>query len=148
MATLARTLSDYSCREQGDRSLQVHACASKRFHRDSFRWSRADEKTKPFNALLDLPPETPLHSISFASSLPKGSVFIRLAAVIIRRVILPECRQDAQKGRSARPQRAKRRGATYRTSCGPFALRMNLGERKSPSSNSDVREALFGALSL
>ena len=40
--------------------------------------------------------------------------------------------QDAQKGRSARPQRAKRRGGTYRTSCGPFAIIIGLGERKSP----------------
>jgi hypothetical protein len=71
--------------------------------------------------------------------------------------------QDAQKGQTshppnpgaprravprARPQRAKRRGGTYRTSCGPFALVMGLGERKSPTSTSDLREALFGTLSL
>jgi hypothetical protein len=71
--------------------------------------------------------------------------------------------QDAQKGQTshppnpgaprraltqARPQRVKRRGGTYRTSCGPFALLMNLGERKGPSSNFDIREALFGTLSL
>ena len=31
----------------------------------------------------------------------------------------------------ARPQRAKRRGDTYRTSCEPFALAVHLGERKS-----------------
>jgi hypothetical protein len=48
----------------------------------------------------------------------------------------------------ARPQRAKRRGGTYRTSCEPFALGMDLGERKSPASNSDLREALFSTLSL
>jgi hypothetical protein len=32
----------------------------------------------------------------------------------------------------------KRRGGTDRTSCGPFALAMDLGERKSPSSDSDL----------
>src|SRR3979411_106239 len=67
-------------------------------------------------------------------------------------------RQDAQKGQTshppnpgaprravpqARPQRAKRRGGTNRTSCGPFAPRMDLGERISPSSTSDLRNALF-----
>ena len=36
---------------------------------------------------------------------------------------------------------AKRRGGTYRTSCGPFALRTDLGDRKSPASNSNLREA-------
>ena len=41
-------------------------------------------------------------------------------------------RQDVQKGRPARPQRARRRGGTDRTLCGPFALAMGLGERKSP----------------
>jgi hypothetical protein len=51
--------------------------------------------------------------------------------------------QDAQKVRPARPQRAKRRGGTNRTSCGPFAPRMNLGERISSSSTSDLRNALF-----
>jgi len=40
--------------------------------------------------------------------------------------------QAAQKGRSARPQRVKARGGTDRTLCGPFALAMYLGERKSP----------------
>src|SRR5467141_1365064 len=69
-----------------------------------------------------------------------------------------EHRQDAQKGQTshppnpgaprralsqARPQRAKRRGGTNRTSCGPFAPRMDLGERISPSSTSDLRNALF-----
>jgi len=49
--------------------------------------------------------------------------------------------QDAQKGCPARPQRAKRRGGTFRTSCGPFAIRMNPGERISPSSSSDIRRA-------
>jgi hypothetical protein len=64
--------------------------------------------------------------------------------------------QDAQKGQTshppnpgaprralsrARPQRVKGRGGTNRTSCGPFAPRMNLGERKSPSSASDLRES-------
>src|SRR6267143_2306434 len=48
--------------------------------------------------------------------------------------------QYAQKGRLARPQRAKRRGGTYRTSCGPFALAMGPGERKGPYSVSDLRE--------
>jgi hypothetical protein len=63
--------------------------------------------------------------------------------------------QDAQKGQTshppnpgaprralsqARPQRVKGRGGTYRTSCGPFALTMGLGERKSPSSISYFRE--------
>src|SRR6185295_4332619 len=42
---------------------------------------------------------------------------------------------------SERPQRAKRRGGTDRTSCGPFTLAMCLGERKSPSSVSDLRES-------
>ena len=54
--------------------------------------------------------------------------------------------QDAQKGRSARPQRVKGRGGTDLTSCEPFALNMGLGERRSPSSNSDVRAALVGTL--
>ena len=49
--------------------------------------------------------------------------------------------QDAQKGRPARPQRVKGRGGTNRTSCGPFAPRMDLGERKSPFSASDLRES-------
>ena len=35
----------------------------------------------------------------------------------------------------------KMRGGTYRTSCGPFALAMYLGERKSPSSVSDLLES-------
>jgi Putative membrane protein insertion efficiency factor len=35
----------------------------------------------------------------------------------------------------------KRRGGTDRTSCGPFALANDLGERKSPSSDSDLRES-------
>ena len=50
--------------------------------------------------------------------------------------------QDAQKGRSARPQRAKRRGGTNRASCGPFSYAIDLGERKSPASTSDLRESL------
>ena len=49
--------------------------------------------------------------------------------------------QNAQTVRPARPQRVKARGGTYRTSCGPFALAMGLGERKIPSSVSDLREA-------
>ena len=72
-----------------------------------------------------------------------------------------EHQQDAQKGRGshppnpgaprravpqARPQRAKRRGGTYRTSCGPFAPRMDLGERISPSSASDLRKTLIEPL--
>ena len=36
-----------------------------------------------------------------------------------------------------------RRGGTYLTSCGPFALLMDHGERISPSSVSDFRNALF-----
>src|SRR5207244_533515 len=70
--------------------------------------------------------------------------------------------EDAQKGQishppnpgaprravpRARPQRAKRRGGTYRTSCGPFALQMDLGEQISRSSVCDLRITLF-ALSL
>ena len=51
--------------------------------------------------------------------------------------------QDAQKGCPARPQRVKTRGGTYRTSCGPFALAMGLGERKIPYSASDLREDLL-----
>jgi len=47
---------------------------------------------------------------------------------------------DAPKVRPARPQRVKRRGGTDRTSCGPFALAMGRGERKSPYSVSDLRE--------
>ena len=54
--------------------------------------------------------------------------------------------QDAQKDRPARPQRVKSRGGTNLTSCEPFAPRIDLGERKSPSSNSDIREALVGTL--
>ena len=46
----------------------------------------------------------------------------------------------AQKVCPARPQRVKGRGGTYRTSCGPFALTMGLGERKTPSSVSYFRE--------
>jgi hypothetical protein len=56
--------------------------------------------------------------------------------------------QDAQKGCPARPQQAKWRGRTDRTSCEPFARYMDFGERKIPSSASDIREALFGTLSL
>jgi hypothetical protein len=51
--------------------------------------------------------------------------------------------QDAQKGRPARPQRVKARGGTNRTSCGPFALVIGLGERKSSYSGSDLREFLW-----
>ncbi len=40
--------------------------------------------------------------------------------------------QEAQKFRAARPQRAKTRGGTNRTSCGPFALIIDLGERNPP----------------
>src|SRR5262245_15269953 len=50
--------------------------------------------------------------------------------------------QGAQKGRSARPQRGKGQGGTIRTSCGPFALTKDFGERKSPSSASDLLESL------
>jgi hypothetical protein len=45
--------------------------------------------------------------------------------------------------RPARPQRVKGRRGTDRTSCGPFALIMDLGERKSPSSASDLRESFW-----
>ena len=66
--------------------------------------------------------------------------------------------QDAQKGQTSHPpnpgaprravprartQRAKRRGGTYRTLCGPFALAMGLGERKSPYSVSDSEKLLL-----
>ena len=44
----------------------------------------------------------------------------------------------AQQGRPARPQRVKGRGGTNRTSCGPFAHRIDPGERKSPYSYSDL----------
>jgi len=44
--------------------------------------------------------------------------------------------QDAQKGRPARPQRAKRYGPHF---VYPFALAMNLGERISPFSISNIR---------
>jgi len=54
--------------------------------------------------------------------------------------------QEAQKFRAARPQRAKTRGGTNRTSCGPFALIIDLGERKIPFSDSDIRAALIGTL--
>src|ERR1041384_6288632 len=49
--------------------------------------------------------------------------------------------QEAQKLRPAGPQRVRTRGGTNRTSCGPFALIIDLGERKTPSSASDLREA-------
>src|SRR5262249_37958025 len=49
--------------------------------------------------------------------------------------------RDAQKDHPARLQRAKRHGGTYRTSCGPLALALDLGERKSPSSVSDPLES-------
>ena len=42
----------------------------------------------------------------------------------------------------ARPKRVKGRGGTDRTSCEPFALVMDLGERKSPLSVSDFRDSL------
>ena len=42
------------------------------------------EKPELFNTLLDLSPEAPLHSVSFASSLRKDSVFVRHAAVIYK----------------------------------------------------------------
>ena len=66
--------------------------------------------------------------------------------------------QDAQKGQTSHPpnpgaprrafshtrsQRAKRRGGTYRTSCVPSAHKMDLGERISPYSVSNIRKALF-----
>jgi hypothetical protein len=51
--------------------------------------------------------------------------------------------QHAQKVRSARPQRVKGRGGTDHTLCGPFAPRMDLGERESPSSASDLLKSLW-----
>ena len=41
--------------------------------------------------------------------------------------------QGAQKGRSARPQRAKMCGGTNRTSCGPFTLEWILANGKAPT---------------
>jgi hypothetical protein len=51
--------------------------------------------------------------------------------------------QAVQNVRPARPQRVKTRGGTYRTSCGPFALAMGRGERKSPTLLSTSEELLF-----
>jgi len=48
--------------------------------------------------------------------------------------------QAAQKVRPARPQRVKTGGGTHRTSWGRSPISMDLGERKSPSSASDLRE--------
>jgi hypothetical protein len=44
--------------------------------------------------------------------------------------------QDAQKGRSARPQASRNRRRYPPHFVGPFAPSMNLGERKNPSSTS------------
>ena len=38
-----------------------------------------------------------------------------------------------------KPLRVKAQGGTYRTSCGPFAFAMGLGERKDPFSYSDLQ---------
>jgi hypothetical protein len=43
----------------------------------------------------------------------------------------------------ARPQRVKGRGGTDPTSCGPFASRIGLGERKSSSNDSDLRKSFW-----
>ena len=48
--------------------------------------------------------------------------------------------QEAQKFRPAMPQRAKTRGGTNRTSCGPFAHRIGLSERKNPFRHSHVED--------
>ena len=53
--------------------------------------------------------------------------------------------QDVQKVRPARPPRVKGRGGTNCTSCGPFASRMDPGERKNPFSSSGP-DNLFGTL--
>ena len=50
-----------------------------------------------------------------SNSLLKNSVFARQGPLIIRRLIVPYCLQDAQKGCPARPQRAKRRGVRFGT---------------------------------
>jgi len=54
--------------------------------------------------------------------------------------------QDAEKGRPARPQRAK--SEEVRTHfVGPFARAIDLGERKSPFNASDLRTTLVEPLS-
>jgi len=45
-----------------------------------------------------------------------------------------------ESGGEGEPQQAKGRGGTNRTSCEPFAPWMVLGERKSPSTDLDLRE--------
>ena len=44
---------------------------------------------------------------------------------------------------SSKAAASEERGGTYRTSCVPSAHKMDLGERISPSSASDLRKALF-----
>ena len=56
-------------------------------------------------------------------------------------------RRDAPCPKQGRSERRRRRRYN-RTLCGPFALRMDLGEQKSLSSDSEIQEALFGTLSL
>ena len=55
-------------------------------------------------------------------------------------VFSPPPNPDAQDAPCPRQGRSERRGegGTYRTSCGPFALAMGLGERKNPFSHSLV----------
>ena len=71
----------------------------------------------------------------------------------------PQCRMLKKARLLTRPSLARRdapcpkqgrseRRRYNRTLCGPFALRMDLGEQKSPSSDSEIREALFRTLSL
>jgi len=48
-------------------------------------------------------------------------------------------KKPVQLGRSER----RGEGGTNRTSCEPFALAIDLGERKSPSNASDLRESFW-----
>jgi hypothetical protein len=94
--------------------------------------------------------------VGSSSRLRKNSVGTSEFHWCVRLGLRGHIAQDAQKGQTshppnpgaprravprARPQRAKRRRGTDHTSCGPFALAMDLGERKSPSSASDLRES-------
>jgi hypothetical protein len=46
---------------------------------------------------------------------------------------------------SSKAAASKEAKSTHNISCEPFALRMDLGERKRPSMNSDIREPLSDA---
>ena len=75
-----------------------------------------------------------------SSSLLKNSVFARQGPLKIRRLILPAGCSKGLSSKVAASEEARRYVPHF---VGPFALTMDLGERKSPSSASGLRNTLF-----